>query len=346
MGSEYPNLTPEALEKESPFDYASSYYESGKIKCERFFTDGHILLKEIHYSPAGQIREIVNYKKDGTTYLHQHFNREIVRSGLAMTYYENGTIQSQRYYVDGKVHWEEKIFGPEGQLLEIVTYLKGGKTGLNTIFNQNGGKISEITYKDNQPEGISRFYYDNGQLKAEISYRKARKNGVSKIYYQNGILKVVETMIDDLREGITKTFYENGGTKEEWFFKEGGLDGSSKFFYKGGQLFGTKNYEHGKEEGLAQFYYKNGSLKEEITYHEGCRNGVSKVYDEFGNLQVEYVYHNDEIIEENRVTAPVPAPVNQSTTKQNVIRNINYVLIFTFTLLVLYLLYAFVLYVV
>ncbi|HEX2962307.1 MAG TPA: toxin-antitoxin system YwqK family antitoxin [Ignavibacteriales bacterium] len=346
MENEYPNLTPDNLEKESPFDYSSTYYDSGKIKCERFFTDDHLLLKEIHYSPAGQIREIVNYKKDGTKYLHQYFQNEIVKSGLALTYYESGAIQSQKYYVDGKVHWEEKIFGPEGQLLEIITYIKGGKTGVSTIFNQLGGKISEITYKDNQPEGISRFYYDNGQLKAEISYIKGKKNGVSKIYYQNGVMKVVESMRDDIRDGLTKTFYENGGSKEEWYFLDGELNGNCKFFYRTGQLFGTKNYENGKEEGLSQFFYKSGKLKEEITYHEGNKWGVSKVYDEYGNVQVEYIYKDNEIIEEKRTTPLSHEASGTSSKSENVRRNINYFLIFSAVLIMLYLLYAFILYVV
>lgn len=345
MENEYPNLTPDNLEKESPFDYSSAYYESGKIKCERFFTDDHILLKEIHYSPAGQIREIVNYKKDGTNYLHQYFQNEIVKSGLALTYYESGAIQSQKYYVDGKIHWEEKIFGPEGQLLEIITYIKGGKTGLNTMFNHLGGKISEIAYGDNQPHGTSRFYYDNGQLKAEINYVRGKKNGVSKIYYQNGILKVVECMRDDIRDGLTKTFYENGGSKEEWYFADGELSGNCRFFYKSGQLFATKNYEDGIEEGISKFFYKSGKIKEEINYHKGNKSGVNKLYDENGNVQVEYIYENNEIIEEKRSMPVLKKAAGASSKNGNTRRNINYILASSIVIAMLYLLYAFVLYV-
>lgn len=345
MEVEYPNLTPDNLKKEIPFDYASAYYDSGTIKSERFFTDDHLLMKEIHYSPAGQIREIVNFKKDGSKLLHQNFTDEIVKSGLSLTFYENGAIQSQKYYVDGKVHWEEKIFGPEGQLIEVINYIKGGKTGIDTVYNQLGGKISEIAYKDNQPDGISRFYYDNGQLKAEICYVKGKKNGVSKIYYQNGIMKVVENMRDDMRDGLTKTFYENGGSKEEWCFSDGELSGNCNFFYKSGQLFGTKNYEGGKEEGLSQLFYENGELKEEITYHEGNKSGVSKVYDKYGNLEAEYIYLNNEIIEEKRGAPVYPEGSVNSSKKETIRRNINYFLIFSAVLVMIYFLYAFILYV-
>ncbi|MDP4192977.1 MAG: hypothetical protein Q8858_15535, partial [Bacteroidota bacterium] len=159
---EYPNLTPDKLNDDVLFNHAKTYYEDGKLRSERYYTDGLLLLKEIFYSPSGQVREIINYKKDGSYTSRQRFSDEVYKSGLALTYYEDGQVQSQRYYVDGKIHWEEKIFSPKGQLLEVITYYKGGKNGKHTVYNENGAKVFEIDYKNNLPDGTSKFYYENG----------------------------------------------------------------------------------------------------------------------------------------------------------------------------------------
>jgi len=324
-----------------------TYYPNGQIKSERFFTDGEKLIKEKRYKEDGSLAEIVNYISDGSNNV-LYFDRSEIekRSGMALTYYENGKVQSQKYYVEGKIHWQEKIFNDSGHLIEFISYEKGGKKGPFIMYNDKGNKIKEINYEDNIPSGQAKFYYDNGMLKAEVNYKDGKKNGITKVYYENGVLNIQENIVDDVREGITTTYYESGGLKEEWQFTKGSPEGKSKFYYSSGALYGTKDYRAGKEEGLTQLYYENGTLKEEINYMEGKKHGKNKIYDSNGNLVKELVFADGVFEKENEpppiVEVPKPLHRNQEqkmTFREKTILTFNYFIVIAGIIFVIYLIY-------
>ncbi len=343
-----PNLTHFYLDKESDFYLPEiTYFANGKVKSEKYFTDGQKLVQEKIYNETGTLIEIINYVSSGQNKI-LYFDNEVTdkRSGIALTYHENGKVQSQRYFVDGKIHWQEKIFSESGQLLEFITYDKGGKSGPYIMYNERGNKIKEINYEDNSPNGLTKYYYDNGQLKAEVIYKDGKKNGTTKIFYNNGTLKVVENNRDDIREGVTKTYYESGGIKEEWYFSKGEPEGNNKFFYKSGALFGSKNYKEGKEEGLTQLFYENGIIKEEINYLEGKKHGSNKIYDSSGKLIKEFVFTGGVCEKEveptlEKVIIPViTKPVEHVRTfKEKTILTMNYMAVSAFILAIIYLIY-------
>jgi len=293
-----PNTNPDYLLKDELNKPDVTFHNNGRIKSERHYTDGQILLKEKFYADNGMLCEIVNYKKEGDEYSRQTFDADPKRSGLNITYYSNGNVQSQKYFVDGLLHWEEKIFSESGELLELITYKKGGKNGPHILYNESGNKISEINYSENLPHGNAMFFYEDGQLKATTQFDGGFQTGGAKVYYRNGILKISENLEDDLREGITRTFYESGGIKEEWNFHNGLASGENKFYYRSGTLFGVKNYEKGKEEGLSTFYHENGNLKEEINYTEGKKDGPNTFYNLHGQIKKELTFSDGNMIEE------------------------------------------------
>jgi len=347
-----PNLTHFYIDNESKYFLPIiTYHPNGKIKTEKYFTDGEKLLKEKVYNEEGKLVEIVNYLSNGLNSI-LYFDREEVekRSGMAITYHNNGKVQSQKYYVEGKIHWQEKIFDENGNLIEFISYEKGGKKGPYILYDENGNKIKELIYDDNVPSGLAKFYYVNGQLKAEINYKNGKKNGVSKIFYSNGVLKINETIVDDIREGITTTYYESGGIKEEWNFAKGEPEGKSKFYYKSGSLYGTKNYKEGKEEGLTQLFYENGALKEEINYKSGKKNGINRIYDSKGKLVKELVFNdgvfekeseikNEPLINLNEVVKPRE---NKMTFKEKSILTLNYAGVVLGVLIIIYIIYFYV----
>ncbi|MFH0734307.1 MAG: toxin-antitoxin system YwqK family antitoxin [bacterium] len=341
-----PCLTHFYLDKESDFYLPEiTYFTDGKVKSEKYFTDGQKLIKEKIYNEQGTLIEIVNYISDGKNKV-LYFDKEETekRSGIALTYHENGKVQSQRYFVNGKIHWQEKIFSEAGNLLEFISYDKGGKSGPYIMYDERGNKIKEINYEDNIPSGITKLYYENGQLKAEVNYKDGKKNGITKIFYNNGTLKIVENNINDIREGITKTYYESGGIKEEWNFSRGAPEGNSKFFYKSGALFGTKNYKSGMEEGLTQLFYEDGIVKEEINYVEGKKHGSNRIYDTSGKLIKELVFTEGvcekEIEPKIEIIPVITEPLAHITTfREKTILTINYVAVSAVILAIIYLIY-------
>ncbi len=354
-----PQLTPDYLDKEIPFRNVQEFYPDGKVRTDRFFSDGEILFKEVLYSETGCIKEITNYRRDGTVWSKQIFEEDIKKSGLAISYYEDGSVQSQKYYVNNKIHWKEKIFNKNGQLIEIISYSKGTRDGENIAFDEKGRKISILNYKYNIPDGPARFYYENGQLKAEMNFEKGEKTGESKIYFKNGILKIQEKLTHNVRDGITKTYYESGGIKEEWAFKNGFLDGRSRFFFKDGTIFGEKSYEKGLEEGYTTLYYHTGKIKEEINYSRGIKSGPTKIYSEDGRLEKEIIYEDGRVAEEKTVKdKPVkvvkeqvkiePKPheieIKKETGKTKIRKRVNYAVVLVGGLLLIYFIYILTIY--
>ena len=344
------NLTVCMPENEIVFRNERFYHQNGKIKLEQFFIDGNFLFKEVHYNEDGTVNEIINYRSDGTTWSNQEFKNGEVKSGLTLTYYEDGSVQSQKYYVENKVHWTERIFNRKGQLIEVIGYSKGIKNGQNIFFDENSNKVGEINYRFNNPDGSAKFYYPNGKLKAEINYYRGHKTGISRIYYKNGILKSEENLRNDIRNGVTKTFYENGNIKEEWNFKNGKPDGSSKTYYKNGVISGIINYKNGTEEGISTYYYQNGNLKQEIFYTKGTISGTTKIYKEDGTFDHEINYSDSNSdkgyavpLSESKIDPIVKYKVEKAVRKadrrKRIIRSVNYALLFSVSVAAIYILY-------
>ena len=326
------------------FKHSIIFYPNGQKKKEQFYTDGLLLFKEINYSESGQIREIINYKAESNEVKKYFFAEEKVKSGMLICYHENGSVQSQKYYVGGKIHWEEKFFSEAGQLLEIISYKKGIKAGPHKIYNDRGILLSEIYFDNNIPDGPATFYYNNGLTKSIVNYKNGKKCGISKLYYENGILKFEENFENDVLEGFIRTFYKSGGIKEDWQIHNGIPEGNSIFFYKDGTIYGVKNYKSGIEHGPAKFYYENGKLKEELNYFEGLKDGSHKFYDPDGKLEKECIYENGILTQENFPEIEQSQNTISNVKSGNMARTMNYVGISAASLFGIYLLYTLAIY--
>jgi antitoxin component YwqK of YwqJK toxin-antitoxin module len=92
--------------------------------------------KEFKYRPAGDF--------DG-------------KDGILRKYYDNGVLQSEFIYKDGKLN------------------------GLCRTFYENGSIKSRENYRDDKLDGLSKVYYENGKLMADIFYREGKK--IYETYY-------------------------------------------------------------------------------------------------------------------------------------------------------------------
>lgn len=86
--------------------------------------------KEYRYRPAGDF--------DG-------------KDGILRKYYDNGVLQSEFVYKDGKLN------------------------GLCRTYYENGSIKSRENYKDDKLDGLSKVYYENGKIMADIFYREGKK---------------------------------------------------------------------------------------------------------------------------------------------------------------------------
>ena len=84
-----------------------------------------------------EIREGITYVKGETKAF----------TGIIKSYYENGNLESEGNFKDGKLN------------------------GLSKVYYENGNLKREDNYKDDKLEGLYKGYYENGDLKSEDNYK-------------------------------------------------------------------------------------------------------------------------------------------------------------------------------
>ena len=110
-------------------------------------------LREVNITDT-EIREGIVYVKGETEAF----------TGIIKSYYDNGNLESEANFKDGK------------------------KEGLFKKYYENGDLKSEANFKDGKGNGIGKIYYPNGNLESEISVKDDKFEGLFKLYYENGYL--------------------------------------------------------------------------------------------------------------------------------------------------------------
>ena len=99
------------------------------------------------FASCGKPKE-VNIKdteeRDGITYVKGESKGF---TGIVKDYYDNGNLENEMAFKDGKKDGSLKGYYPNGNLL------------------------IEDTYKEGKIDGISKLYYENGNLKSETPYK-------------------------------------------------------------------------------------------------------------------------------------------------------------------------------
>jgi len=143
------------------------------------------------------------------------------REGEYKTWYENGQLEVQAFYRNGKEEGEHKSWHENGQL------------GVQAF------------YRDDEPEGKRKCWYANGQLHVQEFYRDGKLEGKRKVWYKNGQLWTREFYRDGKLEGEYKSWYENGQLQAQEFYRDGELEGECKSWYENGQPYEQKFYWNG-----------------------------------------------------------------------------------------------------
>ena len=81
-------------------------------------------------------------------------------TGVYQTYYENGNIEFEEEYLNGKAHGHHKNYF------------------------QNGNLKSDKLYENNQPNGKSQIFYKTGEIEIEGNYLKGKLNGTLIQFYK------------------------------------------------------------------------------------------------------------------------------------------------------------------
>ena len=93
-------------------------------------------------------------------------------NGPHRTYYRNGNIEEDSYYIDNKLHGISRTYYENGNLKKEEYYKEGILDGLCTLYCENGKMKGKINYVNGQVEGrVERYFMCTGNI-AEITHYK------------------------------------------------------------------------------------------------------------------------------------------------------------------------------
>ncbi len=136
-----------------------------------------------------------------------------IENGFAKSYYKNGNIEYEGYFLD---------YSPNGK----------GKSYYGS------GKLQyEGNFKDRLPHGKGKGYYENENVAYEGNFKDGIFHGKGKLYYENGNVLYEGDFKNDLAHGNGKLYYKNGSLEYDGDFKNDTFDGQGKLYDENGNLF-------------------------------------------------------------------------------------------------------------
>lgn len=202
------------------------YYDNGEVKSLKSFEGGKLTGRVEYYYKTGTIKREAEYTV---------IDKDAVKTGEEISYYENEIIKSQVFFNDGKA---------QGKHIENH---ENGEVKVEGQYDDEGNKT-----------GIWKEYYDNGLLRVEKRYDADVLVRQSQSYHKNGKVKVrIETIAGGGFNGPYKRYHDNGEIAEEGEFKEGERIGVFKVYREeDGMLKSAVNHETGEKT----FYDKKGKV--------------------------------------------------------------------------------------
>ncbi len=286
---------------------------SSNIKYCRYFETGYINLARLGIllwifqlaACSDSYRDIPNFAGEMTKGAAQEdgaLGRQPDKE--AKTYYEDGKLESNVNYLNGKRHGTATEYYRNGNIKREVIYKKDKLYGVLKTYYDFGALKSEEPYKDNMLHGVLKKYTAYGELAEQIDYRYGKidgklkrfferqvvqleqeyvnntPNGIYNEYHPNGKLKQTMIFSNGKQTGWIRTFYDNGAVRREWEAFNGVSSGDSREYYPNGRIAVIGHYENGKPEGTFSVYegemlahideYKNGNIvKRSILNRDG-----------------------------------------------------------------------------
>lgn len=305
-----------------------SYHQNGKLSYEEYYSQGQSngyrtvytiegIKKHESFYKGGIIQWTDVYDKEGKLFQRhelsmgnaeltlKHANNFIIKSGelkggewngTVTGYYPNQQVSTQKTYINGLLHGEQKTFYPNGQLKESSTYEYNVKQGKYSSFYKNGNKHWEIHYENDQPIGTVVQYQEKGR---EKSLQIFNKNGdKTKVidFHSNGKIRTSTPYFHGFIHGTRNTYDNtgqlaiqrkyNGGVLYEYGYNKNGIitsipfhgEGELKTFYENGKIACSYQISDHVYEGKYLRYFSNGNPWIETNYKDDEVHGKYIVY--------------------------------------------------------------------
>jgi len=179
------------------------YYSKSKSNnnslsnAEGQFKNNKYTGKWLFYNPSGQLIAKGVYKESDGKEKGSTGVPNKGREGLWRFWHENGQLEQEGSYVNGKNEGLYRWWHDNGQLKQEGSYVNGKREGLHRSWHDNGQLKQEGSYVNGEREGLHRSWHDNRQLKYEGSYVNGKQERIHERWDDNG-------------KSIFKKYYVNG----------------------------------------------------------------------------------------------------------------------------------------
>jgi antitoxin component YwqK of YwqJK toxin-antitoxin module len=201
-------------------------------------------------------------------------------------------------------HW--RYFAEDGTLESEGEFVNGKKNGPWKYYYPSGKVASEGSFVQDEPAGDWVYYFEDGNTSAKGQYVGGKKNGYwcsfngsgrlrSEITYQNGT-------------GEFREYYDDGKLRRKGPVVDGKNEGRWQYFFPDGKLEGECVYVKGT--GTYQGYYPNGTLQTKGLMEGDKRVGTWELYEQDGKLSGYY----KPIYEDNPLAGEIAALVKKQRT--------------------------------
>ncbi len=181
-------------------------------------------------------------------------------------------LKQETPYIDFKKDGLAIWYYNSGSILSITAYVADKKNGIAKYYYESGNLRSKKPYVNDVRNGLGKWYYDEpGHFKLNIPYLDGEIHGTAKYYYPSGGLYREQPYNID---GIGKWYYESGQIYREYPLAGGKTVGIYKTYYKSGQIYELKPYNsNGRVDGHWEFYSIDGRICSCTIFENGTYAG-------------------------------------------------------------------------
>lgn len=222
------------------------------------------------FDTKGALKEpIREFDDNGQKIAEYSRNEEDKFNGKFQSWFSDGKLQTDCYYVNGELEGEYSQYYSSGQ-----QKLKGG-------------------YKNQLKEGLFQEWYEDGKLAFEGIFKEGNRTGEFTDWYSNGQMKTKRNFKDSLFNGDQKDWFEDGSLNVEARYELGKKDGTFRSWNKEGVLLFEGAFDQDSPIGTHTAYYDSGKKYEVFHFLDGKKEGKHEVYYQSGQIKLTETFKND-----------------------------------------------------
>lgn len=180
------------------------------------------------------------------------------RHGRFTTYHENGQLEHEVRFKNGKEDGEVITYYPDGKVKSKGEYFGGKETG----------------------EWV--YYYENGQISGQGLFFGGDLNGDWTWYYEDGTPKKKARYKNGVKDGKFITYHKNGVKEIDCYYESDSFYGYYSEYWDNEKLSAFGKYFNNKRDSVWMWYHANGNPSCKAIYERGVfANG--EFYNEKGD---------------------------------------------------------------